>query len=267
MIAKFKVILKKARRIPRKVINWLGIDIFRYRAHFNYVPDLYGRSYNKKLDPRDNPGFAALADQVVRDKRSYLYYDRLYILYQAIQNVRHFSGHSLAEIGVFRGGGSFFIASVARQVFAVPPTMYSIDTFEGHPDNIHPTLDGWHLPGGFANTSFDQVKAYLSDFPNVQVHKGTFESRAVNLEQDRFCFVHLDVDIYYPTKAALEFFAPRMPAGGIIVVDDYGFTTCPGAKQAVDEFMQVQREFVFFHMDTGQAVLVRISANAPASKL
>jgi len=33
------------------------------------------------------------------------------------------------------------------------------------------------------------------------------------------------------------FFYPRLSPGGILVCDDYMFTTCPGATQACDEFM------------------------------
>ena len=33
-----------------------------------------------------------------------------------------------------------------------------------------------------------------------------------------------------------------MLAGGVMVFDDYGYVTCPGATKAVDEFMTDKRE-------------------------
>jgi len=46
-------------------------------------------------------------------------------------------------------------------------------------------------------------------------------------------FVHIDVDLYHPTKDSLEYFWPRMALGGIIVTDDYNW---PGAKKAFEDF-------------------------------
>ena len=54
--------------------------------------------------------------------------------------------------------------------------------------------------------------------------------------------VHVDVDLYEPTLASLAFFYPRMNPGGVMVCDDYGFTTCPGATKAVDEFLHDKPE-------------------------
>jgi macrocin-O-methyltransferase TylF-like protien len=51
----------------------------------------------------------------------------------------------------------------------------------------------------------------------------------------RFSFGHIDVDLYEPTRHAVEFFYPRLNDGGILVFDDFGFTTCPGAMVAIKE--------------------------------
>jgi O-methyltransferase len=209
----------------------------------------------KKNRIQEIGGFKELADKVIADKRSLLYYDRLYILYQAICNVRHLASDvaSIAEIGVYRGSGSHFIASVAQQVFSKPPKMHAIDTFEGHPDDIGAEDDS-HWPGKFGDTSFEEVQKYLSVFPNLTVYKGRFEERCVELKQEKFCFVHVDVDIYTPTRACLEFFSERLLLGGVIVADDYGFTTCEGSKQAVDEFVASREYYLMFHLGTGQSL-------------
>jgi len=60
-----------------------------------------------------------------------------------------------------------------------------------------------------------------------------------------YAFVHLDVDLYEPTKASLEFFYARMPQGGVIVVDDYASATFPGARLAVEEFLS-DYQYAFF---------------------
>ena len=47
-----------------------------------------------------------------------------------------------------------------------------------------------------------------------------------------------------------------MVKDGIIVCDDYGFSTCPGAKQAFDEFMKGKPEPIV-HVPTGQCFIIK----------
>lgn len=248
----------RAKPLLKRLAPKLGLAVYRYRDDFHYCPQIHGAGYWKKIRIQDIDGFKELADKVIADKRSLLNYDRLYVLYQAIGNVRHLAGDtSIAEIGVYRGGGSYFIAAVAQQLFGKPVEIHSIDTFEGHPDEIAAEDDS-HWPGKFGDTSFEEVQKYLSVFPNVIVYKGRFEDRCAELKNEKFCFVHVDVDIYAPTRAGLEFFAERLLLGGVMVVDDYGFTTCEGSKQAVDEFAAKQRNYLKFHLETGQCLLIRV---------
>jgi len=63
------------------------------------------------------------------------------------------------------------------------------------------------------------------------------------------------MDIYEPTAFALSFFNKRMVKGGIIVIDDYGFLTCPGIKRAVDEFC-ITNKITQFNLLSGQCLLI-----------
>jgi O-methyltransferase len=250
----------RAKPLLKKLAPKLGLAVYRYRDDFHYCPQIYGAGYWKKIKIQEIAGFKDLADKVIADKRSLLYYDRLYILYQALWNVRQLASDavSIAEIGVYRGGGSYFIASVAQQVFGRQLKIHSIDTFEGHPDDLIAEDDS-HWPGKFGDTSFEEVKNYLSVFPNLTVYKGRFEDRCAELEREKFCFVHVDVDIYAPGRASLEFFSERLLVGGVIVADDYGYTTCEGIKQAVDEFVASRKNYLKFHLETGQSLLIRVA--------
>jgi O-methyltransferase len=68
--------------------------------------------------------------------------------------------------------------------------------------------------------------------------------------------VHVDVDLYEPTRACLEYFYPRMAAGGIILCDDYGTPAFPGARRAWLEFCEGAK-LGFIALPTGQSVLVK----------
>jgi predicted O-methyltransferase YrrM len=53
----------------------------------------------------------------------------------------------------------------------------------------------------------------------------------------RFCYVLLDVDLYRPTKSALEQLWPLLSPGGIVVVDDcHPGHVFDGSRQALEEF-------------------------------
>jgi predicted O-methyltransferase YrrM len=71
--------------------------------------------------------------------------------------------------------------------------------------------------------------------------------------------VHIDVDLYNPTKDSLEFFCPRLRPGGIIVCDDYGFSSCPGATAACNEFLADKPEKMIGLSDGGGFLFKGIS--------
>ena len=51
--------------------------------------------------------------------------------------------------------------------------------------------------------------------------------------------LHLDMDIYEPTKFVLKKMFDRVVRGGIILIDDYN--AVPGATKAIDEFLKKNR--------------------------
>jgi hypothetical protein len=104
------------------------------------------------------------------------------------------------------------------------------------------------------------VQEYLSDFENISVHVGAIEERSVDVEQELFGLVHVDVDIYSASISCLNFFWPRLVKGGIMVVDDYGFTTCLGVKQAVDYFLSITEDVCAWYIHSGQIVLQKTGA-------
>jgi len=71
------------------------------------------------------------------------------------------------------------------------------------------------------------------------------------------CFAHIDLDLYQGVLDTLAFVYPRMPTGGVIVCDDYGFASCPGARRAIEEFFADKPEKPLALL-TGQAVIHKL---------
>ncbi|MEX0591886.1 MAG: TylF/MycF/NovP-related O-methyltransferase, partial [Nitriliruptoraceae bacterium] len=135
------------------------------------------------------------------------------------------------------------------------------DTFAGHAA-VDADLDGEHAQEDkFADVSADEVRDYL-DGESVEVVAGDIMETADRIPGGAIGFLHLDVDVYPPTKFCLDHFSSQMPVGSMIVVDDYGFVTCAGAKQAVDEFIDDHPNWRRLHLITGQALLVHTGASS-----
>jgi len=109
---------------------------------------------------------------------------------------------------------------------------------------------------GHFRTDFAQVQAAFADFPGVVFHKGWIPDVLATLPEARWSFVHVDVDLYEPTRACLEFFLPRLVPGGVLVCDDYGAPTFPGAARAWDEVCEGEG-IPFVELPTGQAVILK----------
>jgi O-methyltransferase len=248
-------------RALNRVLSQFGWKVVRRERLANIGNALkyeyYWHKANKRIDICEIDGFGPLVARTLAEHRTGMRQDRLYTLWQAVATLPP-GRNPVVEVGAFRGGSARFVAEALRW-HGRDNCFFVCDTFQGH-TVVDETLDGPHKVGlQFADNSYADVAAYLSDLPNVQLVQGDFRVTSRQLEPSApFAFVHVDVDVYPVTQHCLEFFAPRVQTGSLIVVDDYGFTTCRGVRQAVDEFVRLHPEFRAFHLLTGQALLTRL---------
>jgi O-methyltransferase len=152
---------------------------------------------------------------------------------------------NVAECGVYKGETSWFLRRAVPQ-----RTLYLFDTFEGFP--------GEKDDGRFKDTSVERVLAKIGDTRDVVVRKGRVPETFKGLENEKFAFVLLDMDIFEPTAAALEFFYPRLSKGGYVFVHDYNSDESDWAcKRALDGFMRGKPEQVIDLSDHGGSALFR----------
>ena len=102
------------------------------------------------------------------------------------------------------------------------------------------------------------VKESLKEFNFINFYKGWIPERFNEVKDNKFIFVHVDVDLYEPTKNCIDFFFPRLINGGIMVFDDYGYILqFPGAKLAIDERLSNLSYQHFIALPSGQAYLIK----------
>ena len=142
-------------------------------------------------------------------------------------------GGAMAEVGVFRGAS----ARLIRQADTLRP-LHLFDTFEGLPEPAETDVE-IHV-GRFEKNEFScsllQVQNNLKTCANVHFHPGFFPATGKAVENEKFSFVHSDVDLYASTKSVLEFFYTRLLPGGIILTHD--FATAEGPHRAFTEFFE-----------------------------
>ena len=137
-----------------------------------------------------------------------------------------------------------------------------IDSFEGlsEPEFKDAIFSGNQSPrvshkAGDFSFPLSKVQNNLRSFPNLSFHKGWIPEIFESLPEDEWSYVHIDVDLYRPTLQSLEYFFPRMAAGGVIINDDYSSPLFPGGGSGwVEFFDRVKKPFTV--LDSGQAIFV-----------
>jgi O-methyltransferase len=179
--------------------------------------------------------------------------ERLYTLFTHASQCLHLEGDFL-EAGVWKGGTAVLFAKLLSERSPHPRTLHLFDTFSGMPPTHE--SDTYYKGGEFADTSVEAVRAKLPPGEFVRFHAGLIPDTFVGCESLRFAFAHIDLDVYQSIRDACAFVYPRLAVGGVMVFDDYAWSTCPGARRAVDEFFAT-RKMCPLVLSNGQAVVFK----------
>jgi Macrocin-O-methyltransferase (TylF) len=165
---------------------------------------------------------------------------------------------SIIECGVLHGGGLLTFAKLSA---ILEPTNHvrkivGFDTFEGFPSvhdvdkkgtSSHAAVGG--LKGSPLSEVQDAVDLFdmnrpLAHVQKVELVKGNLVDTAPKYVADNphlvVSLLYLDVDLYEPTKAALQSFIPRMSRGAAVVFDELNAKMFPGETQAVEEVLKLR---------------------------
>ena len=200
-------------------------------------------------------GTLRLIRQIRRERRSLLTANESFILYSTVVAQRHLPG-DLAEVGVFEGASAKLICEANRS-----RTLHLFDTFAGMPP-MKGRESRVFREHQYA-CSLAAVQAYLGSYSHVLYYQGLFPAPAKDLTDLTFSFVHLDVDLYGSTWDCLEYFYPRLVAGGVIISHDYSIQQ--GVRDAFDDFLANRPENVI-ELPTTQCLLIKQHAPAEAAK-
>lgn len=164
----------------------------------------------------------------------------------------------ICEFGVAQGATSRLLASEIMPL--AERKFWLFDSFEGLPA---PSKEDRLIHDIFKLGTMEKYKGTMASpetevlsklasikFPRerIVVKKGWVKDTIKGGDlPEKVAFAYVDFDFYDPIKDALEFLDTRMPAGGRIVVDDYGFFS-EGAQLAVDQFVAAAGDRYKFEM-------------------
>lgn len=150
----------------------------------------------------------------------------------------------IAEVGVFKG-------TFAKLLNATFPerNIYLFDTFESFEsqeftEEVSKGRCDENFKELFKGTSVESVVGKML-FPEKCVPRvGFFPDTAIGLEEIRYAFVSIDVDLEKSILEGLRYFYPRLSCGGAIFVHDYNNRFLEGVKDAVRAYEQELGKYI-----------------------
>jgi len=245
------VILYKKRK-RANVIAFDKNEYFRY-VEQNTKLDLYSSAYNKTTPKNELP-----FDDIYKELR---FFSLMQLIERALKS--NLEGN-IAECGCFRGHSSYIISSYIRDINP-RKEFFIFDSFAGLSKKdlvldrpaYEQSQEEIRKESGKFSCALEEVQKNLSEFNFIKYFKGWVPERFEEVSGHKFCFVHIDVDLYQPTYDALDFFFPRLVMGGIIVIDDYGSSLYKGTTTAVDDFLLKNTCSIFYEVPMGSAFIIK----------
>lgn len=103
---------------------------------------------------------------------------------------------------------------------------------------------------------YDQVKERLKPYKNLIVTKGLVPDVLHEISPESISFMHIDMNSVAAELGALEVLFDRVVKGGIIILDDYGWSAYHAQKEAEDQFME-KRGYKIVELPTGQGMMIK----------
>ena len=264
-----KLIFKSLLKIINRILDLIGLKLFLYRSNKVHQPVIYDqylwepfyenfpeiKRYNEAMEA----SFSRQYDNPYKQLR-------FYSLQNVFENILNNSIEGdFAECGVWKGHSAYILSTLLEENNK-EKHFYIFDSFEGglsdkieEDKNNRYNLTEKQIKAeklSFSSTE-EQVKSTLSSFDNISYLKGWIPERFNEVDNKKFCFVHIDVDLYQPTLDSLNFFYPRLNDGGAIVIDDYGISQFPGARKAVHKFLENHTPSFFYKVPFGSCFIIK----------
>lgn len=243
---------------PKESHRFLDAILERIAARTERV--VYKRHLLWLLDKSWRKPYEKYLEGDARTRRSVMRIgDRRFVLVQLAKSVTDLRGSS-AECGVRTGVGSALICKTLLDGYGETDLHFGFDSFEGlaEPTEEDRSRLATSWQRGDLATTIEAASSRAAEFPFSKLVAGWIPECfvAAGAQNYEYRFVHVDVDLHDATRDSLAFFYPLLAPGGVILLDDHGFATCPGARKAAKDFFAPKPE-PLIELPTGQAFVTK----------
>lgn len=173
---------------------------------------------------------------------------RLYTLCWAANSCLRREG-DFVECGVFSGASSGVMCQYLG-FESLQRKLYLYDTF-----GPHDSIKSEHYPG-YDDQLYKFVCQRFAPYSNVRIIQGFIPDSFQQEIPEKIAFLHVDLNNAPAEIATLNALFDRVSPGGMVLLDDYGFSGFLAQKQAEDEFF-AQRGYEVLELPTGQGLVIK----------
>lgn len=234
---KSSVVLQSAKYVAQSALRHAGYIVRRVNTEPEFPPDFDTATGNLCRFVRP---FTATSPE------------RIFALRQSVQYlIKNDISGDIVECGVWKGGSMMAVAQTLCEIGTVDRNLHLFDTFDGMsaptPEDVSfkgesaaelLSNSAKNADGVWCFSPLEEVKRNLSTtcYPaeRIQFYKGRVEDTIPEHAPTEIAMLRLDTDWYEFTYHELLHLYPRLKAGGVLIVDDYGHWA--GARKAVDQY-------------------------------
>ena len=159
------------------------------------------------------------------------------------------------ECGVNKGG---FTQAVLNYLdfAALGKTYHLFDTFEGFDSGLL-APEEQKVAGHYCYTDcFAAVTARFGALPFMNIVRGSVPETLRQAVIQEVALLSIDMNCMEPEIAAADYFWPMLTPGGLIVLDDYGFSLHQAQKEAFNHWAAA-RDVEILELPTGQGLIIK----------
>jgi hypothetical protein len=137
-------------------------------------------------------------------------------------------------------------------------TFYLLDTYEGLiPDMITEAEKKAGIEEYLTHYTnvYDQVVKTFAPF-NTKIIRGIVPETLPQCKSEKICYLSIDMNCVEPEIAAANYFWDKIVTGGVMILDDYGFSLHIEQKKAFDKFALEKGQSIL-SLPTGQGIIIK----------
>lgn len=170
---------------------------------------------------------------------------RIYNLCWGVNQASYVRG-DVIDIGCYEAKSTKVFCNYNKDLFK-GKGLYLFDIFDNPPAEAKKYNHGPHL--------VEEVKGRMARFNPIVVPGDVTQTIPASLP-DEICFAHIDLNDADAEAYVMPEVYLRMPPGGVMILDDYGFKRYRKSAEAHQKFLQNRPEKVL-ELPTGQGLLIK----------